>query len=201
MGDSFCIMKLINSLPKRIIALVLILVAFFVAINSQAIWQRLKPKPAMLSQPQVVREKSAPNHISIPALGIEAPIQYAEEANEEEFQRLLEDGVVHYPGTANPGQLGNAYIFGHSSDFLFSKGKYKTVFAPLVDVQNGTEIYITDQEGFLFTYIVTDHFVANKDDIHLLDQGENKKKLLTLQTSYPIGTALKRYIAVAELKE
>jgi sortase (surface protein transpeptidase) len=60
---------------------------------------------------------------------------------------------------------------------------------------------VADQNGFLYTYVVTDHFVANKDDVQLLDQGNYQKKLLTLQTSYPIGTALKRYIVRAELKE
>jgi len=36
-------------------------------------------------------------------------------------------------------------------------------------------------------------------DLSVLDQQNFQKKFLSLQTSYPIGTALKRFVAVAEL--
>jgi HemK-like putative methylase len=69
--------------------------------------------------------------LSIPSLSIEAPIQFIDKADEKTFQAALKNGVVHYPGTALAGEFGNMYIFGHSSDYIWSKGHYKTIFAVL----------------------------------------------------------------------
>ena len=80
-------------------------------------------------------EKMEPNILVIETLDIKAPIIFAEEANEETFQKSLENGVVHYPGTAKIGQKGNPYIFGHSSDYIWKKGEYKTVFALLPKIR------------------------------------------------------------------
>lgn len=144
-------------------------------------------------------EKGDPNFLNIPSLEIKAPILYAESKTENEFQKLLQDGVVHYPGTAMPGEVGNVYIFGHSSDYIWSKGGYKTVFALLPKIEIGEKIEISNKNGEVFTYAVTEKFVAEKTDLKLLSQETGGKKILTLQTSYPIGTALRRYIIKAEL--
>lgn len=144
---------------------------------------------------------SEPNRLVIPSLGINAPVQYVSEANEDVFQRALQDGVVHYPGTAGIGQPGNAYIFGHSSDFALAPGNYKTVFALLPKIALDAEIIAFDTEGKPFRYKVINQFVAENTDLHLLEQGDYQQKLLTLQTSYPLGTALRRYIVQAQLVE
>ncbi len=145
--------------------------------------------------PQTVKA----NYLWIPSLGIEAPLVYVSEANEKAFQAALATGVVHFPETAKPGEFGNVYIFGHSSDYAWSKGAYKTVFALLTKIQPGAEILVSDQEGNLFTYIVKEAFVAGPKDVKYLSQAGYNKKLLTLQTSYPLGTALKRYLVRAEI--
>lgn len=139
------------------------------------------------------------NYLWVPSLGIEAPVVYTTEANEKAFQAALATGVVHFPETAKPGEFGNVYIFGHSSDYAWSKGAYKTVFALLTKIQPGAEILLSDQEGNLFTYKVKEAFVAGPKDVKYLSQEGYNKKLLTLQTSYPLGTALKRYIVRAEI--
>lgn len=163
------------------------------------------PRPSPLTSPLPVDRQSSvqrgpPNTVSIPRLAITAPIQYAPDNREETFQRLLQDGVVHYPGTARPGQLGNVYLFGHSSDFTWAKGNHKTVFALLPKIKPGDSIVITDDKGVEFAYTVVSTAVVGAKDVSVLDQRGNQKKLLTLQTSYPIGTALKRFIAIAELE-
>lgn len=141
-----------------------------------------------------------PNELYIPSLEIRAPIIYTEVTDETGFQLALQNGVVHYPGTARIGEAGNTYIFGHSSDFAFAKGDYKTVFALLPHIELGAEILLADERGEIYKYIVNEKFVAEKTDTHLLKQDTNFRKILTLQTSYPVGTALRRYIVKAELK-
>lgn len=142
-----------------------------------------------------------PNLLVVPGLGIEAPVVYVDENSEQVFQKALVGGVVHYPNTAKPGEFGNCYIFGHSSDYFWSQGKYKTVFALLPRVQKGAEIVVSNQSGEKFTYIVMDSFSAEATDVKWLGQGDYTKKILTLQTSWPIGTALKRWIVRAELRQ
>ncbi len=145
--------------------------------------------------------KSQANFFQIKSLGIKAPIIYPVEASETVYQEALKNGVAHFPGTAQPGELGNCYIFGHSSDYLLSKGKYKNIFALLPKIKIGEEIIISDSEREKHIYIVLASRKISHDDVSVLDQQNYKKKLLTLQTSYPLGTALARWVAIAEKKD
>lgn len=140
-----------------------------------------------------------PNTLLISALNIDAPLIYVSEKNETVFQDALQYGVVHYPETANIGEVGNAYFFGHSSDLPWTKGNYKTVFAALPDIKKGTNILVTDAKGAQYNYTVTETKVVRPTDFSVLNQDTNGRKILTLQTSYPLGTALRRFIVVAEI--
>lgn len=90
------------------------------------------------------------------------------------------------------------YIFGHSSDFVAAKGNYKTVFALLTKAVPGDLVRVTNASGTPYTYLVRETKVISKRDTSVLAQNLSKK-ILTLQTSYPLGTALKRFIVIAEL--
>lgn len=154
----------------------------------------LKVESAVTASPQMI-----PNLLIIEKLRIQTPIVYVDKIDEQVFQEGLKDGVVHYPGTAAIGESGNPYIFGHSSDYVWSKGRYKTIFARLPRIKVGDEIIVSNQEGKKFTYRVIETKVVHPKDLSVLDQQGFKKKLLTVQTSYPVGTALRRFVAIAEL--
>jgi LPXTG-site transpeptidase (sortase) family protein len=198
-------------MTRRIIYFILIVAAIFVLMDIKFLWKNLV---YTLIRPEYQREQYDRTHVDqqntvalpanileISSLGIITPIIYVDETSEAVFQKALQDGVVHYPNTADPGGYGNVYIFGHSSDYPFTPGDYKTVFALLPRITKDTQIVVTDKEGHAFTYIVTESFVAEKSRLDLLDQHNNQKRVLTLQTSYPLGTALKRYIVIAEIQE
>lgn len=156
------------------------------------------------NQPAIIRtplQKGEPDHLSIPDRQIEAPIIYVDEANEKVFQEALAKGVVHYPGTPQPGELGNPYIFGHSSDYAWKPGDYKKVLKPLVDIPIDTKVLVTNHQGELFIYKVKETKIVGPKDVSVLDQYNYEKTMLTLQTSWPVGTALKRFIAVCQLDE
>lgn len=140
-------------------------------------------------------------NLSIPSLKISAPLVYVTERSEKVFQLGLQQGVVQYPGTALPGQLGNMYVFGHSSDYRWSKGSYKTVFAKLPNIKVGSLIILTDGAGKTYTYKTISTVIALPTDTKYLSQYKFQRKLLTVQTSYPVGTALKRFLVQAELVE
>lgn len=193
---------MIVKIGASVLLLVLLLASNFLWHNIyfRLFTGRVKTYKAQSTAVTAVPKKGEPDTLTVPSLKITAPIVYINEANEPTFQKALQSGVVHYPGTANPGEGGNCYIFGHSSDYIWSKGNYKTVLALLPQIEIGDEVVVSNSKGEQFTYAVTQSFVASPKDVHLLDQGDKTKKILTLQTSYPLGTALKRWIVQAEIK-
>lgn len=167
-----------------------------------------EPAAALSTTPSAQAASLSPNQsptvwlggsLSIPSLKITAPLVYVSERSEKAFQLGLQRGVVQYPGTALPGQLGNVYIFGHSSDYSWAKGSYKTVLAKLPQIKLGSEIKLTDGAGTVYTYKVIKTAIVLPTETKYLSQYNYQKKLLTVQTSYPVGTALKRFLAIAEL--
>lgn len=191
---------------KRIFWICLVLVLIAIAVNFSYFWQNIKytlVKPKPVSTADLRQEKPnnlmEPNTLIVDSLGLKLPIVESKEKNETAFQEALQSGVVHYPETAKPGEYGNVYVFGHSSDYSWAKGNYKTAFALLPRIKNGAEIIISDEVGNPYKYKVVETRVIAPDDLSVLDQKAYEKRLLTLQTSYPIGTALKRFIVVAEI--
>jgi len=138
--------------------------------------------------------------LMLPKLAASAPIVYANSHNEDDIQVFLRSGVVHLLGTAEPGKIGNCYIVGHSSDYEQAPGGYKTVFARLPDLAIGDEIQIRTPER-VFEYSVVEARVVEANDLSVLTQETGGRKLLTLQTSYPIGSAKQRLIVVAQQRE
>lgn len=115
---------------------------------------------------------------------------------EKEVQQELRKGVVHYPGTAFPGQNGNVFFTGHSSYYPWDPGKYKDVFANLSQLEVGDEYYVYFQQK-KHTYKIFEKKEVRPSEVGVLEQASDKK-LSTLMTCWPLGTALKRLIIVAE---
>src|SRR3989344_5719512 len=126
---------------KRIILIIILAAVVYGAMNfdffRKNIEYKIKKETGQSVEIPNPREKMQPNQLLIPALSIETPVLYAERVDEDHFQELLIEGVVHYPGTAKIGEPGNMYIFGHSSDNVWAKGNYKTVFALLPKIKKG----------------------------------------------------------------
>lgn len=133
-----------------------------------------------------------------PQLGLDSLQAKDWNSLEEQIRSSLLSGVVHYPGTAEPGKIGNAFFTGHSSNVLWEPSLYNTVFALLPDIEVGADIYVTNDQKE-FHYRVTSKKEVSPDDVSILKQGD--KKILTLMTCTPVGTALKRLVVTAELVE
>ena len=115
---------------------------------------------------------------------------------ENEVQNALRDGVVHYPGTAKPGQTGNVFFTGHSSYYPWDSGNYKDVFANLMQLEVGDE-YIVYYQQEKHKYRVNEKKEVRPTEVGVLEQPTDKK-LSTLMTCWPLGTTLRRLILVAE---
>ena len=68
------------------------------------------------------------DRIIIPKIGKNIPLINVEQhdaSNSNEWHKIfmkeLENGVVKYPGSADPGNQGNTFIFGHSSNYPWAK--------------------------------------------------------------------------------
>lgn len=148
------------------------------------------------------------NRLIIPKLGKNVPIVKIDNNQFNSIETLvgkefegavqagLQKGVIHYPGTAQPGQYGNFFVTGHSSYYPWDPGKYKDVFALLEKLEIGDTYYIYyNQKKYI--YKITDRKEVYPNDVSVLDQ-PNDKKIATLMTCVPVGTDLRRLILQAE---
>ncbi len=115
------------------------------------------------------------------------------------FMKELENGVIRYPGSAKPGEKGNSFIFGHSSNFPWIKWDYNDVFALLDNVSFNDEIIIYYNQK-KYKYVIREKNVITPGDTSVLKRND-KKAEITLMTCWPIGTTLNRLIVTGELVE
>jgi LPXTG-site transpeptidase (sortase) family protein len=145
------------------------------------------------------------NRIVIPKIGKNVPIvgvptdalQKGDWTRlENDIQTALKDGVVHYPGTAQPGQIGNVFITGHSSYYLWDPGKYKDVFVRLHDMDVGDEFTVFWNQN-TYHYRIRERKVVAPEETSVLSQPQHER-IATLMTCTPIGTAKNRLVLVAD---
>lgn len=107
-------------------------------------------------------------------------------------------GLIHYPGTALPGQFGNTVIFGHSVlPQFFSPGNYKTIFSTLPTLKEKDEVLV-NFDGVLYRYQVIQLVETTPEDVTILEQRYNDS-YLSLITCVPPGTYLKRLVVKTKL--
>lgn len=145
------------------------------------------------------------NRIIIPRLNLNIPLVTPSykallsedwDKLEDDIQTALKIGVVHYPGTARPGQAGNFFVTGHSSYYPWADGKYKTVFARLTELDVGDDYWVY-YGGDKYRYIIRSKKEVKPTNVNVLDQPVNKR-MATLMTCTPVGTTLRRLILTSE---
>jgi len=135
------------------------------------------------------------NTIIIPKIGVQAPIIWLSSNEESVILDALKSGVVHYAGTAKPGEIGNVFITGHSSYYWWSGGAYNHIFALLDKLVIGDQIII-NFENVRYMYIVNDIDIVSPRDLSVLEP--TPIPTLTLMTCTPLGTSFKRLIVKAK---
>lgn len=110
----------------------------------------------------------------------------------------LKQSLIHYQGTALPGQFGNAVIFGHSVlPQFFNPKNYLTIFSTLPTLKPKDEILI-DFDGVNYKYIIEEMVEVQPNDISVLEQRYDDS-YITLITCVPPGTYLRRLVVRARL--
>lgn len=116
--------------------------------------------------------------------------------SEKEYQWALTKGVAQAKGTVNPGEVGNIFLFSHSSVNFFEASRYNSIFYLLSKLESQDEIDLYYQ-GQKYVYKVTDKKTVDASNIQYLT-GKSNGKTLTLMTCWPPGTTYKRLLVIAE---
>lgn len=131
------------------------------------------------------------NRIVIPKINVNSPVVFPNSNSEKVIQDALTKGVVHYFGTAKPGEAGNTFITGHSSNFWWINGNYNYIFANLDKLSTGDQVVIY-YNGNKFVYTVKNTVIVLPEETSVLQPTETPT--LSLMTCTPPGTNWKRLI-------
>lgn len=138
--------------------------------------------------------------IVINKINVKAPVIWSKSTLEEDLQKDLQGGLVRYPKTGIPGQFGNAFITGHSSNYVWAKGAYNYILKDMNNLNIGDEIVITATQDngkvLSYKYIITVKEVVTPEDERLFQ--ETEKPTLTVTTCWPLGTNWKRLMVKAD---
>ena len=132
--------------------------------------------------------------IYLPTLGKDQVHVVVEGVSHEDLKK----GPGHYPGTDQPGAVGNVVISGHRTT-------YGAPFNRLDELKVGDRI-VLETQGFFFTYRVTGTTIVAPDKIGETDRVPNQpgvaptQRLLTLTTCNPKYSAKTRLVVRALLE-
>jgi len=117
------------------------------------------------------------------------------------IQQRLRNGIVHLPFSPLPGEAGNSYIIGHTSNFINVESDYNEVFAPLLNAAKpGQEFTILDHRGRLLKFRVFEALAVTENDLTEAYKNFGDRRIVTLQGSIlENGIPTKRYLVRAEL--
>lgn len=143
-------------------------------------------------KPEEILPEFDNNTLYIENINIKAPIIFDVDNNESDVANNLKNGVIQMKNTARPGENGNIFITGHSSNFPWVKSNYNAVFALLDKIVVGDLALIKYQEQN-FVYQVTKIYTVVPSNTSILTN-DSTDPTLTLMTCVPVGTNLKRLI-------
>jgi Sortase domain len=175
------------------------------------------------------------NQLSVPDYGITAPIQYIDYKEmfgknsdgsinfgtipeyehsdaygdiNHPMQKKLEKGIIHLtPISPLPGEIGNSYIAGHSSNWEFIKSDYNYIFRPLMQrTKEGDTFSICNLDGKKLNFKIFENLTIEEEDITTAYKSFGQRRIVTLQTSimsYRQSNGWKpyqRWLAIGELQ-
>ncbi len=130
----------------------------------------------------------------VPSIDVSTPIIWNVPNTSEATLSNLKNGVIHIQGTALPGEKGNVFISGHSSNYPWVKSDFNNVFALLNKVVVGDVIHLKYQQKD-YIYKVSEIKIVKPNDSSVMQS--TSSSILSLMTCTPVGTNLKRLVVIA----
>jgi LPXTG-site transpeptidase (sortase) family protein len=169
-----------------------------IMINNRISYNVAQNHPGLVSGAKKINyDLSKPGRLSIPRLNLTVPLIWSRDPSD--FEKDLTQGVVHYPGTALPGDRGTIYVSGHSSDYIWKHDPMQNVFSKLNFLKAGDDVFVDayDPSGKVYNYhyqVTTSSIYRPDDQTQFIDDSTNK---LNLSTCWPIGTSTNRIVVSA----
>lgn len=112
---------------------------------------------------------------------------------------VLDEGVGHYPASAQPGAVGNFAVAGH-------RVTYAKPFNQIADLRDGDPVVIETRTTW-YVYRVTGHLIVTPDRVDVVAPVPERpgatptQRLLTMTACHPEFSARERYVVHARLAQ
>ena len=166
---------------------------------SKSFGDLLEEEPVLSAGPALPHPPVNTNFsVVIPKVNVNTPVVAdVNPGDKAAYLDALNYGAAHALGTVKPGEVGNSYIFAHSTADIFNIERYAAVFTLLNKLEIGDRI-TTFYNNKRFDYKVTRKYIVDFNDVSPLTATYDKP-VLTLQTCDPPGTEFQRLIITADL--
>lgn len=122
--------------------------------------------------------------LRIPAIGVDEVVRSGISLD------VIDRGVAHWAGTAQPGEVGNVVLAGHRTT-------HSKPFWSLNELVPGDLVFLTDGTGFEVIYRVSESFIVEPSDMWISYETEQPE--LTMFACHPRGSAAYRIVVSGEL--
>lgn len=145
------------------------------------------------------------NRLIIPKISLDVPLVDSKYKDKNDFTQWnfneeLENWVVKYPTTPEPGNDWNTLIFGHTSQEWREKNPYGTVFSKIPDLEDWDQIQVI-WEWKLYEYQVVEKIVVSPKNVnqHYKKYQNFWKDFITLMGCYPLWRTDKRMMITSKI--
>ncbi|MBI4038245.1 sortase [Candidatus Daviesbacteria bacterium] len=175
-------------------SLTIFILTFYPVISTEVSYQLNKTQ----NKPLELKPVDTNFGVVIPKITANAKvIENVSPFNQQEYQWALTKGIAHGLGSSFPGQVGNVFLFSHSSVNFYEAQRYNSIFYLLDKLEKGDVIYLYFKNE-KFQYQVSEKKLVWANEVNYL-KGQGFTKTVTLMTCWPPGTTFKRLLVLAEI--
>jgi LPXTG-site transpeptidase (sortase) family protein len=123
-----------------------------------------------------VGSQSPATRIIVPALGIDSrvnPLEIRDLGDSRAYETPV-NSVGHIPQSANPGEAGSSWFFGHLESPTIGEGSVFFHLPKIAEmIRNGEEVLVITDNGFhQYLYRISSTEVVHENDMKLYDNGD-----------------------------
>ena len=157
----------------------------------------LDNKQVLASEVNTTSDFNKENSLEIPKIGVIAPLIVTENSSQKDLDEKLDKGVVIFPNSALPNEVGQTIILGHSAPPSWPKINYDGIFSRISELGEKDEIilYFNHQK---YTYSVNQKVILEKGE-EISNDSETSGNTLLLISCWPPGKNIKRIIIESTL--
>ncbi|MEX0931412.1 MAG: sortase [Candidatus Paceibacterota bacterium] len=167
------------------------------AVDSEKLQQSNNSNTTVITDRSVVTEiPEYPQVLYIPRLERRIEVGNPTSTTIEVLERELQDGAVRYPLSAQLGEMGTVFLFGHSSSLPFVRNQNYKIFNGIENLKPRDVISVySGSTEFVYSVVSVREATVESDYVQLRDDGY----YLILSTCNNLKGEEDRFILTAEL--